>query len=123
MIAVILALSDANVGLLGAAALAALGGVLIAVVNAVASNRNAKAALSATKAIDKALGTPNGHGNVVEMQERLLINFAEHATQNAREHAEGRKYAEETRSDVVDVRTHVQDLAAKLEKHLSSRPT
>lgn len=112
MIAVILALSDANVGLLGAAALAALGGVLIAVVNAVVSNRNAKAALSATKAIDKALGTPNGHGNVVEMQERLLLDFAEHATQNAREHAE-------VRGHVEDMRTLVEALASKLERHLS----
>lgn len=108
----ILALTDATIGMIVVACVAAFSAITVAVVQAVALNRKVEAAASAADVAAKAIGTPNGHGNVVQMQERLLLDFAEHATQNAREHAE-------VRGHVEDMRTHVEALASKLERHLS----
>ena len=68
MTRLILAVSDGAWGalaVLGAALVAALGGLAVAIVQA-------RAARLAIHEQAQRIGTPNGHGNLVEMMERLL---------------------------------------------------
>lgn len=50
----------------------ALGAVIVASIAALASIVNALISLATKKSTEDKLGTPNGHGNIVQMMERLL---------------------------------------------------
>ena len=62
--AVLLALSDGQ--------WTALGAVIVASIAAVASISTALISLATKKSTEDKLGTPNGHGSIVQMMERLL---------------------------------------------------